>query len=40
MGSLNQTFERHESGPDIGLLKALGVRIEQCVLQCDDLDAA
>ena len=40
MASLNQAFERHESGPGIGLLKALGVRIEQGVLQSDDLDAA
>ena len=40
MASLNQAFERHESGPGIGLLKALGVSIEQGVLHCDDLDAA
>lgn len=40
MASLNQAFERHESGPGIGLLKALGVGIEQGVLHCDDLDAA
>ena len=40
MASLNQAFERHESGPGIGLLKALGVSIEQGVLHCGDLDAA
>ncbi len=40
MASLNQAFQRHESGPGIGLLKALGVGIEQGVLQCDDLAAA
>ncbi|DAC36304.1 MAG TPA: hypothetical protein HA286_03920, partial [Candidatus Poseidoniaceae archaeon] len=40
MASLNQNFERHESGPGIGLLKALGVKIEQGVLQCDDLATA
>jgi len=40
MASLNQSFERHESGPGIGLLKALGVTIQQGVLQCDDLATA
>jgi len=29
-------FERHEAGPGVGLLKAMGVRVEAGALVCDD----
>lgn len=32
-------FERHEAGPGVGLLKAMGVRVEAGALVCDDEDS-
>jgi phenylalanyl-tRNA synthetase alpha chain len=32
-------FERHEAGPGVGLLKAIGVQVEAGALVCDDEDS-
>lgn len=32
-------FERHEAGPGVGLLKAMGVQVEAGALVCDDEDS-
>ncbi|MBT4066365.1 MAG: phenylalanine--tRNA ligase subunit alpha [Euryarchaeota archaeon] len=39
MGDLSSTFERHEAGPGIGLLKGLGVSIQGGSFGCDDSDS-
>jgi phenylalanyl-tRNA synthetase alpha chain len=36
MGDLSSNFERHETGPGIGLLKGLGVSIQGGKFACDD----
>ena len=36
MSELSSTFERHEAGPGVGLLKALGVTIESGTLVAGD----
>ena len=39
MSELSSTFERHEAGPGVGLLKALGVTIQSGTLVADDESA-
>lgn len=39
MQGLQQTFDRHEAGPGVGLLKQLGVSIEGGVFRCSDPEA-
>ena len=39
MAALSTEFERHETGPGIGLLKALGVRLEAGSLVAEDEDS-
>ena len=36
MSTLSSTIERHEAGPGVGLLKALGVKLESGILVADD----
>ena len=38
-GLFSAGFERHEAGPGVGLLKAMGVRVEAGAFVCDDEDS-